>query len=129
MFKIKPRIEETWYIVFEEALKRKWYFKWFKPGFTHCYIMKKSEGGCFWLVVNPVWSHVIVDYRSVETFPTVRDYAGSHALVLEYKAFIDPYSKVWALGVNSCVDVVKRFLGIRRFTLFTPYQLYKYLRK
>lgn len=129
MFLIKPRINETWFIVFENAIKKHWYVKYLKEGFSHCYLMKKSEAGYFWIILNPVWSHVTIENRLVKTFPNPQDYAGEYATVIEYKAAIDPYNHVCILGINSCVDVIKRIIGIKMFGIFTPYQLYKHIRR
>lgn len=89
--------------------------------------MTKTEAGLFWIVVNPYWSLIDLDYRMVETFPTPRDYAGDHAVIVEYEAVIDPMCHASQLCIISCVDIVKRFLGIRSYKVWTPYQLYRRL--
>ena len=91
--------------------------------------MTKSEADLFWLVINPHWSHTEIDYRLVDTFPQARDYTGLEATVVEYTTSIDTMQKCTQLGILTCVDVSKRHLGIRAHTVFTPYQLFKYLRK
>lgn len=129
MFLIKPRISQTWYIVFEDTIKKHWYTRYLKKGFSHCYLMQKSDGGFFWNITNPVWSHVLTENRLVKTFPSPRDYAGEYATIVEYSPMIDPYNNVCILGINSCVDVIKRAIGLKIFLIFTPYQLFKYLRR
>lgn len=129
MFSIKPRISQTWYIVFEDSIKKRWYTRYLQKGFSHCYLMQKSEAGLFWIIVNPVWSHVLIDYRLVKTFPSPRDYTGEYATIIEYSPFIDPYNHACILGINSCVDVIKRIIGLKLFRIFTPYQLFNYLRR
>jgi len=129
MFSIKPRIRQDWFIVFEDAPRKRWHHRWLKEGFRHCYVMFKSDAGLFWLIINPHQSHTEVDYRLIDTFPVVTDYTGPISTVIEYTAIIDPMQKCTQLGILTCVDVIKRHLGIRAHLVFTPYQLFKYLRR
>ena len=128
MFKIKPKITEEWYLVFDQAAKEHWFHRFIHPEFQHCYAMKKSEAGLFWMIVNPSWSHVSVEYRLATTFPDPRDYVGEYARIVKYQAVIDPQGSCTQLNVLACVDIIKRFLGIRNWRIITPYQLYKYAR-
>ena len=128
MFLIKPTITREWYVVFESTSKRKWHHWWLKEDFHHCYAMTRSEGNLFWLVVHPHQSHTEIDYRLIESFPTVRDYTGEDVLVIEHTTTIDSMQKITQIGIMTCVDVIKRHLGIRAQTVFTPYQLFKHLR-
>ena len=127
MFSIEPRIKRQWYVVFDYTSKKRWYHRWLKPGFYHCYLMQKTEAGYFWIVINPVWSHVEVDYRATKTFETPREYAGEQAVIVAWEKYVDPHQVCTQLNILQCTDIVKRFLGIRRWAIFTPYQLYKYL--
>lgn len=125
MFKVNPKINEEYYIVFEDAPKRRWFTRFLKPGFTHCYVIYKSASGLFWIIVNPLWSHCDVDIRTVETFPEVRDYTGEYAIIVKYHATINPEQTVAQLCFMSCVDVIKRVIGIKKRRIVTPYQLYR----
>lgn len=129
MFSIKPKVELEHYVVFDYSTRKKWYMKLLKPGFAHCYVMKKSDAGNFWIVINPMHSHIDIDYRSTTTFPTARDYAGEQAKIVKVTTFIDPLASTFKFGIITCVDVVMRHLGKRSWLVWTPYQLYKYLRK
>ena len=122
-------VEQDWYVVFTNTPGSRGYRKLLKRGFHHCYCMTKSEAGLFWIVVQPHWSHTEIDYRSAEAFPFVEDYTGSEAVVVPYGARIDPKQHCAQLGILTCVDVVKRHLGIRAPLVFTPYQLFKYIRR
>lgn len=127
MFSIKPPITEQWFVIFEHANKNRWHHRYLKPGFHHCYAMKKTEAGKFWIVVNPQWSHVQLDYRMVDTFPEPRDYAGDYCKIIEFQAKIDPMKTTCQLGILTCVDILKKFMGIKAFKVQTPYQLFKHL--
>lgn len=127
MFSINPRINEEYFIVFEDSPKRRWFTRYLKPGFTHCYLMYKSVNGLMWVIINPMWSHCDVDVRTLETFPSAQDYAGEYAIVVKFNATINPDQTVAQLSFMSCVDFIKRFIGLARWRVITPYQLYKEL--
>ncbi len=127
MFKIKPPITEQWFVVFEHSPKKRWYHRYLKPDFHHCYAMKKTAAETTWIVINPHLSHVEIDYRSTDTFPEPIDYAGHYCKIVEFKATIDPMKTTCQLGILTCVDILKRVLGIQSFRVQTPYQLYRHL--
>jgi len=128
MFLIKPRIRQKWYVVFEPAGRKQWFHRFLEKDFTHCYLMTKSEAGLFWIIINPAWETIHIDYRLVETFPNARDYAGDHAIIVEYETSIQQGFIGCQLGILTCVDLAKRVLGIKSYKIWTPYQLYRRLR-
>ena len=102
-----------------------WWLRILRPGFRHCYVLIESYGN--WLVYNPA-SHR-TDIHVVGAYPyadlvhwlftqecTVAGYRISHTP--KRCAPIRPY---------TCVEAIKRLLGIRAAGIFTPWQLYLYL--
>lgn len=117
-----------WAIVFMDSKYRVPIFYWLQPGFKHVFAMKKSPGGEFWMVIDPLRSHtdvLLIPGRE----KTARDYAGEDAVILTVKAKIDPAKPRWTIGLVDCVEVVKSLVGIRSHFVHTPYQLYRYLRR
>jgi len=129
MFKIEPKVIDEWYVVFEMAIRTRWYTRLLHKEINHCYIMKKSPGGEFWQIINPTYNCIDIDLRVVSTFPTAESFAGPYAEVIRVEVNIEPFNNSCQLGIISCVDVARRCLGIRSFRVQTPYQLFKYLRK
>ena len=88
--------------------------RWLKAGFTHC-----------WVVVDDVVVHP--GFHVTET---------AHAPGVEFEctasvsfALDEPEQRMLpVLRPQTCVETVKRVLGISNRTIFTPYQLYNYLR-
>lgn len=95
----------------------RWFrLKWFlKPGFSHCFIAMTV--GDQEVLINPS-SH----YTYIGESEGV--YEGEYLDVEVDEPIREPRT-IWE--VNTCVTIVKGFLGIRRYTIFTPYQLYRYL--
>ena len=117
-----------WFIIFTRSELKHWLMDKLEPNFQHCYAMKKSDGGQFWMIVNPMRSHTQVLLESVDTYPHPRLYAGAESVIVPIRASIDPLLNRHTLCVFNCVEVLKSLLGIKDFWLWTPHQLYKRLR-
>ena len=118
-----------YYIVFTGSNLKHWVMKWLHPTIKHVYAIKLSQGGHYWQIINPLSSHTDIDLIPVDYYPNIRDYVGVDAVVLPVKSFIDKEVPRYAICVFNCVEVIKSLLGINEFSIFTPYQLYKYLTK
>lgn len=114
-----------YYIVFTKSGFKHWIFKLLDPDFQHVYAMRKSPGGQFWIVINPLRSHIQTDILLVDDYPHPRTFAGVDSVVVPVESMIDIERERWGLCVFNCVEVVKGLLGIKDFWLLTPRQLYK----
>jgi len=107
-------------IVFSDS--NHWLFKWCKPGFQHVRAFKHMAN--VWVSINPQVSHIDIDlYRDDLTLEQI---CGEGCTIVKYCTTIDLVQINTSLGYNTCIDTVKRLLGIRGIIL-TPYQLYKRL--
>lgn len=102
------------------------YLKWLKPGFRHCYVVMND--GESWISVDPlshftdvtVHHHLPADFnlpkwleaRGMKVVPVLRGEVPLRAA---------------PLMVFTCVEAVKRILGVHRRSIVTPWQLYRYL--
>ena len=126
MDSFKP-YKQDWYVVFADSGYKSTVLGWLRPGFKHCYAMRKTEGGNFWQIVNPRNTHLEIRQELVSEYPYVRMYTGPDAVVLPVTAIIDTSRVRGHLCVFNCVEVVKSLLGIRSFWTWTPWMLCKYL--
>ena len=100
-----------------------WWTRFLKKGFYHCALL--IGNGFEWLLIDPVahYTDLILirrknapqilkekGYRLVRTTPTL------------------PQKVQFHLRPLTCVEVVKRFLGITNPKIWTPYQLFSYLK-
>lgn len=125
MFLIEPRIRRRWFVVFEDPIEPRWFNRFLKKGFGHCYAMARSEE--YWLIINPTLELIEFELRSVGSFKTAHEYAGEHAVVVEIDVSLRPNVSSCSIGLMTCVDVVKRIIGLRGMGVYTPYQLYRRL--
>ena len=102
--------------------KTRWWMHFLKKGFYHCALLLGN--GREWILIDPLvhFTDLIVlkntavrkvlkqnGYRLVRTTPA-----------------IPPVTNVQFRAL-TCVEVVKRFLGINQPKIWTPYQLFKFL--
>lgn len=109
------------YVVFTDS--NKWYFKWCRKGFQHVQVFKPFAN--VWIRINPQISHVAVDLYPIET--RIEEIVGD-CTVVHYCTNINPVHISNTFGYNTCIDEVKRVIGLRGFTP-TPYSLYRRLIK
>lgn len=113
-------------VVFGGEVDIKW-LRFLRPGYRHCFALLESGGS--WVMYNP-----LSNGTEVEVWPGDQEEAIRAWLVVNGYEVIDevvrplrprPFS--WA--PYSCVEAVKRVLGLRAPRVFTPWQLYRHLNK
>jgi hypothetical protein len=115
---------ERWHIIFTKTTLKHWIFRWIDPHFQHCYAVKESAGGEFWIILDAKNCVTEVRIESKMNYPHIRCLS-PNGVILSMQAIIDPSNYRYVLGIGSCVDVCKSVLGISDFWCWTPYQLYK----
>lgn len=105
-----------------------WWLRFLKPGFRHCFAVLPAGGGR-WIVCDP---------RSDRTEIAIID-GGSLADVAARYLSLGATVAPWPLRPSTplpqpwrpftCVEVVKRALGIRAGAVATPWWLFRYMIK
>lgn len=97
-----------------------------KPGFRHCSVL--LHDGAHWVTFDPLSNYTdIVVHNVPQDFDLplwLRD--RGHSVV---PAHLDRPSCPAPFALFSCVESVKRVLGLRKRFIITPWQLFKYLNK
>ena len=103
-----------------------WWLKFLRRGFRHCFVVMNLNDR--WVAIDPMAHHLEV---SVPDVPVSFDLKGwfeeSGMLVVETYIRI-PERRCYPPFFLSCVEVVKRVLGVHAPFVFTPAQLYRYLK-
>lgn len=116
--------EQKAWVVFSGKTDVPW-LRLLKPGFRHCFVL--LHDGRNWLSVDPMLNRMEVQLQYVpprfKIFQWLEDhgYTVVSAPVCRDKLAPAP----WRLF--TCVEAVKRILGIHARGIFTPWQLYKHL--
>lgn len=115
------------WVVFSGQADLRW-LKILKPGFRHCYIVLKDRWQ--WVSIDPL-SH----YTQIEFHAQVRQdfdlpaWLRGQGMVVVETTIKPPPRKPSPWMVFTCVEAVKRFLGIQKRFILTPWQLYHHLTK
>ena len=118
-----PQVTVNWYIIFKKSPLKHWVFRWLDSEIQHCYAVRESDGGQFWIIVNSMSSHTDVRIESKLEYPHIR-LLEPDSVVLSIKAIIDGNAYRHTLCIFNCVEVVKSLLGIRAFWCWTPKNLH-----
>lgn len=116
--------QKAW-VVFSGQTEISW-LKFLKPGFRHCYVLLND--GERWTSVDPlshvteisVHHHVPADFD----LPGWLERRGNRVVKAPVRRDI---RKPAPFMLFTCVEAVKRVLGIHRRGIVTPWQLYKHL--
>lgn len=116
------------YVVFEHDSSL-WWLRFLKPGFRHCYLLLPfSNQPRQWLEINPMSDQIFVFLHSnTLNLDYIYHLQLCHNLQILPVKFVSAPPKCAPLAPFTCVEFVKRILGIHKWNIITPYQLYKYL--
>jgi hypothetical protein len=104
-----------------------WWLRLLRPGFRHCFLA--LEGAEDWLVIDPL-SHrtALAHIPKMQDFCLLNWYRRNGLKVVKVR--IDTSKRrACPVMICSCVESVKRILGIHARWVLTPWQLYRYLNK
>ena len=95
-----------------------------KSGFRHCYVI--INDGDHWISIDPMACHTEVMVHHIAPDFDLPRWLRSRNLTV-VRAQIEPQTTCAPWGLYSCVESVKRILGLHDLLIQTPYQLYKCL--
>ena len=105
-----------------------WWLRFLKKGFRHCFIILETDRELIW--IDPLSSGVsIKTIKPMEMSVLIEFYErkGMYVLVHEMKEIETRYP--FPIGVFSCVEMIKRLIGLRDLRVQTPWQLYKFINR
>ena len=112
------------FVVFSGQTDLKW-LRILKPGFRHCFVLLSDKE--HWLCLDPLSNRLELFLHPVDPhFDFVHFYA-DRGMAAVRATILPALPKPAPLGVFTCVETVKRVLGIRHRRIVTPRQLHKFL--
>ena len=117
-----------WYIVFEHGDMPYWWAKYLQSGFRHCWALRWD--GFNWIAYYPSLGHTDIEVLPYGNYEDIEIISKAMNLSVIIRA------KVWRQTTRiraplptlvTCVEQIKALLGIRKWSLLTPYALFKYL--
>jgi len=113
------------WVIFSGQADLPW-LKILKQGYRHCYILLND--GQRWIAIDPLSNYMDVSVHDLPRDFNLPLWMKNHGHIV-MPATISRHDKQAPWMPFSCVEAVKRVLGIHERFIFTPWQLYKYLRK
>jgi hypothetical protein len=111
-------------VVFEDRADSRW-LAWLRPGFRHCYCLVRAERG--WIAVDPLLSGLHVRWLDIpDDFNLTDHYVRHGRTVLTGTARFLP-TRLTSIRPITCVEIVKRVLGMVHVWAWTPHQLHRVL--
>ena len=113
-------------VVFGDQTDLRW-LRFLKPGFRHCFVLLELDDG--WVTVDSLahWLHIAV----IPPVPVseVSEWYRNHGYCVVTTRHGQPARTPVPPSPFTCVEAVKRALGIHECAIWTPYQLWKRLNK
>ncbi len=100
-----------------------WWMRFLKKNFYHCLVALKSQNE--WLLIDPLIH--CVDLIWIKK-GNIHAYLKEHGYQTLDVKIAEPEEKVLRIAPFTCVEVVKRILGIQKRMIFTPFKLFNYLK-
>jgi len=135
------QVRECWLVFYDSTSP---YRSVLKKGFVHVFLICKDNNR--WFTVNYNLSNLTyalldedIERKSIEKFKPMLDRCKRSkytdrviSIKFKYKIFrpkwIDAFRGLFPITF-TCVSIAKAYLGITKWYIITPYQLYKYLLK
>lgn len=95
-----------------------------KPGFRHCCVM--VEAGRFWVFYNPTSRGTDIAVFDGLTLDAIAAWFLGAGHVVYCGRIRDPGARLAPQRMFTCVEAVKRILGVRAPAVLTPWQLYRW---
>ena len=120
-----PGIRKAW-VVFSGQTDLAW-LRLLKPGFRHCFVLLND--GQRWVTLDPLsnYMEVAVHHYVPPEFDLPRWLAARGFKVVQSE--IAHEKKPAPFMLFTCVEAVKRVLGLHKRFIITPWQLYRHLTK
>lgn len=102
-----------------------WWLRLLKPGFRHCFVALAGTGG--WVVVEPLSHRTEIMLLPLALETDLADWYRRQGLTVVDTMALSPLPRMAPWRPYSCVESVKRILGIHAGNVLTPWQLFRYI--
>ena len=111
-------------VVFRDATEIRW-LRVLKRGFRHCAVLVQAGHG--WVLCDALSHKTVINHIYKESSQGIIERlgaAGLHAIEVRLQT---PPARMAPILPFTCVEAVKRILGIHAWSILTPWQLYRHL--
>jgi hypothetical protein len=99
-----------------------WWLRLLRPGFRHCFaIIRETER---WLVVDPMLHKMDVQATKCEPAFDLPAWMRARGYRVVKAPVLEPQRRAMAPAPFTCVEAMKRLIGLQAWCVMTPWQLY-----
>ncbi|MBU6235264.1 MAG: hypothetical protein KGQ41_05420 [Alphaproteobacteria bacterium] len=102
-----------------------WWLRFLKAGFRHCFAIVREEHG--WLVIDPLLHKMDVLTASQDPAFDMPQWLRARGYRVVKATVSAPPMRALYPAPFTCVEAVKRLIGLQAWAVFTPWQLYRRL--
>ncbi len=114
------------FVAFSGETEIRWLKAFLRPGFRHCFLIFRKGGK--WVSFDPLAHRTeIVLHDDLPGDFDLPDWLAGGGYVLAPARIAQPPARPAPLMPMTCVEQVKRILGIHSRRILTPWQLYRHL--
>jgi len=116
--------QRTFIIVFKQCAVTRWWMHFIDKRFSHCFLITGTAGGGS-IIIDPSEGGMAI-YECLESADVVAGKAkqkGCYAAA--YTVRVNDMSRPHVKFLRTCVGICKDFLGIDKWWIVTPKQLYE----
>lgn len=117
--------EDTAWVVFSGETEIPW-LRLLRPGFRHCFAVVRTGGS--WVVLDPLSHCTRLHVLAAPADWAPEPWFTARGLTVVAASLREPPHRMAPWRPYTCVEAVKRLLGLHRPGVFTPWQLYRALR-
>lgn len=121
-----PGPQKNALVVFSGEADLKW-LNVLKPGFRHCFVILESDGR--WILYDPLSHQTEITVIGGLSLQELMDGYRKHGFHVVAWVQRPARFKPAPLGLYTCVEAVKRVLGIHAPLIITPWNLFNFLIK
>ncbi|GAB6052876.1 hypothetical protein JCM17960_16960 [Magnetospira thiophila] len=102
-----------------------WWLRWLKPGFRHCFVIFRQSGG--WLVCDPLSHQTLIRPWPMTSGTDSLAWLHNQGCRVAVTRLRQAPLRMAPFRLYTCVEAVKRVLGLQDRWILTPWQLFRFL--
>ena len=119
-------VQSAW-VVFSGKTDIRW-LRILKSGFRHCFVILND--GQRWMVIDPAASYTDIQiYHHIDVEFDFPDWLSGQGYKVVPATINKEHQRVAPCMFFTCVEAIKRVLGVHKRFILTPWQLYKFLKQ
>jgi hypothetical protein len=125
MSNIEVKQEASAWVIFTGKTDINW-LKILKSGFRHCFVLLND--GRNWISIDPLSAFTDIQiYHHIQSNFDLPEWLEGQGYIVQSAVIDHSHKRPAPWMVLTCVESVKRILGLHNRCVYTPWQLYKFL--